>query len=77
MYDKFCTFGIFFLAFWKKVLHNFFKNNYKKEIEILKNSLEKFNKTINEMINFINKKLEEFNKLIKKKKKKRFYAILQ
>ena len=46
--------------------HNFFKNNYKKQIEILKNSLEKFNKTINEMINFINKKLEEFNNLINK-----------
>ena len=30
--------------------HKFLKNNYKKEIENLKNSLKKFNETINEMI---------------------------
>ena len=35
--------------------HNFFKNNYKKELETLKNSLENFNITNKEMINIINK----------------------
>ena len=46
--------------------HNFFKNNYKNEIENLKISVEKFNNVIKEMINFVIKKSEEFNNLIKK-----------
>ena len=33
----------------------FFKNNYKIELETLKNSLENFNITNKEMINIINK----------------------
>ncbi len=46
--------------------HNFFKkNNYEKEIENLQNSLNKFNNTINEMINFIFNRLENFNNVIK------------
>ena len=52
--------------------HNFFKNNYIKEIGILKKSLEKFNNTIKDMINFINKKLEEFNNIINKEIEKIF-----
>ena len=46
--------------------HNFFKNNYKKEIVFLKKSLEKFDNRIKEMIAFINIKLEEFKNLINK-----------
>ena len=47
--------------------HNFFKNNYIKEIENLKKSLEKFNNTIKDMINFISNKSNEFNNLNKRR----------
>ncbi len=52
---------------WKEYFeHNFFKNDYKKEIEVLKYILEKFNQKIKEIINLINNKLKEFNNLINK-----------
>ena len=47
--------------------HNFFKNNYKIEIENLKkSSLKKFTNTIDEMIDYIKKKIENYNNLINK-----------
>ena len=50
---------------WKDYFeHNFFKKNYKKEIESFKNSLQKFNNTIKEMLNFITNKSNEFYNLI-------------